>query len=827
MRYASYDIETIELPDEVLELLPEADRLSAKVLDAVAGVILDRRQLAIDSRLQRGIDANFTRCEEGYHGIDDMNRGEMSGNQWVQPHVMNAPLTQVKDHEKTSKKSSAFVRVTARYVDAGAAKISEILLSTDDKAFGFSATPVPTFIDALQDQSVMKDPQTGNAMERFRFPGETNPPQAVGTSDGQPTYALKASDVAEEHINRAEIAAKKAETQVHDWMVECHHTAEMRKVIFDAARLGVGVLKGPYPEIRRGYAVMKKPGLSPGAPSSLAVVMKTTVSPADKWVNPWNIFPDPACGDNIRNGSYVFEREYLSEKGVRDLMGVKGYIRRQIEKALTIGPTTAMKDTNPNKDKTVLQYELWHFYGTISRKELAAINPKAAKAVAKDRPIVSVQMTVIEDTVIRVILNPLEVSGDLPYMSIPWQPRAGSWVGTGVAEQLRVPQEITNASTRALLNNAGISAGPQIVIAQGLISPADGDWEIVPNKVWYLKDDGTMDDVRKAFVSFQITNIGDQIMKIVEYGMRLAEEVSSIPLVTQGMSGKTTPETYGATQLQDNNANQLLRSIAATFDVYITEPLVMGYYEWYLLDENIPAENKAEFVVHATGSAALVEQAIQDRSYIDLLPILQNPQYGFNPKKVGRMIAKSRRLPVQDLMYTKEEQEKIDSQPPTPAPAVQVAQIKAEIEKMKMQMEANVDAAANASAERIAQIETEADKEIAQMREQTAQLRIKMDTDRDNVYVQTQLQTAQTVYESKLKELQLKKDLATAEFAMQQKISVDQAKTKLADTAMKLRVQKEMEMVHAHTELRKHGMKEAMKPPIQTVGRAKDAFSQI
>ena len=50
-------------------------------------------------------------------------------------------------------------------------------------------------------------------MERFRFPGETNPPQPVGTSDGQPTYALKASDVAEEHINRAEIAAKKAETR--------------------------------------------------------------------------------------------------------------------------------------------------------------------------------------------------------------------------------------------------------------------------------------------------------------------------------------------------------------------------------------------------------------------------------------------------------------------------------------------------------------------------------------------------------------------------------------------------------------------------------------
>lgn len=826
MQYASYDIEDIELPDEVLELLPEQDRLTAKVLQSVAKNLTDKRQVAINSREQRGIDSNFTRCEESYLGIDDMNRSEMSGNHWVQPHVMNAPLTQEKDTQKKGKKSSAFVRLTARYVDAGSAKISEILLSTDDKAFSFSATPVPTFIDAQQDQSVMTHP-SGAPMERFAFPGEQNTPAPIGSADGQPTYPLTTAQVGEEQISIAEIAAKKAETQVHDWMIECHHTSEMRKVIFDAARLGVGVLKGPYPERRRGYAVMKKKSLTPGGPGAIEIVMKEYVSPADKWVNPWNIFPDPACGDNVRNGSYIFEREYLSEKGVRDLIGVKGYITRQITQALSIGPSKAVKDTNPNKDKNVEQFELWHFYGTMTRKELQAINPKAAKVIAKDREIVSVQMTVIEDTVIRVILNPLEVSGDLPYMSIPWQPRAGSWVGTGVAEQLRVPQEITNAATRALLNNAGISAGPQIVIAQGVITPADNDWEIVPNKVWLLKDDGTMDDVRKAFVSFHIENVGDQIMKIVEYGMRLAEEVSSIPLVTQGMSGKTTPETYGATQLQDNNANQLLRSIAATFDGYITEPLVMGYYEWYLLDENIPAENKAEFVVHAQGSAALVEQAIQDRSYIDLLPILQNPQYGFNPKKVGRMIAKSRRLPVEQLMYSKEEQEKIDSTPPPPAPAVQVAQIKAEIEKMKMQMEANVEAAANASAERIAQIEVEAEREIAQMREQTAQLRIKMDTDRDNVYVQTQLQTAQTVYEAKLRDLQLKKDLAVAEFAMQEKMSIDQAKTKLADTAMKLRVQKEMEMVHAHTDLRKHGMKETMKPPVQVSGRAQDSFSQI
>ena len=827
MHFVVRDVDEIELPDEILDLLPETDRLTAKFLQSVGEALVNKRTLAMNARKNRGIEATWTRCEENYHGIDDMNRAEMRGNQWVQPHVMNAPLTRERDTKKSTKRSSAFVRLTARYVDSGAAKVSEILLSTDDRAFSFSATPVPTLIEGLSDKSVVTNPQTGQPLERFAFPGEHNPPAPSGQLDGQPTYPLQTDQLAEEQINRAQIAAKKAETQVHDWMIECHHASEMRKVIFDAARLGVGVLKGPFPTRRRAYAVMKKKGLGPNDPGMIEVVMQDKISPADKWVNPWNIFPDPACGDNVRNGSFIFEREYVSEKGIRELIGLPGYIKRQIKAVIKGGPKKPLNETNPNHDPTIEQYELWHFYGTLTRDELKAINPRALKDVPKGQDILNVQVTMVDDIVIRGTLNPLFTSGDLPYLSIPWQPRAGSWVGTGVAEQVRTAQEITNGATRALLNNAGISAGPQIVIAQGLIVPADGDMELVPNKVWYLKDDGTMDDVRKAFVSFAIPNVGDQIMKIVEYGMRLAEESSSIPLVTQGFSGKTTPETYGATQLQDNNANQLLRSIAATFDDYITEPLVLGYYEWYLLDDKIPAEDKGEFVVHAHGSAALVEQAIQDRSYIELLPILQNPQYGFNPKKVGKMIAKSRRLPVAELMYTKEEQDKIDSTPPPPAPQVQVAQIKAELEKAKMQMEANVEAAANASAERIAQMEGEYEMQIAQLREQTAQLRIKMDTDRDNVYVQTQLQTAQTVYEAKLQELNLKKEIAQSEFAMQHQLSIDQAKTKLADTAMKLKVQRELEQVHAQTELKKHAVKDAMKPPVQRPGKAKDAFSQF
>ena len=120
--------------------------------------------------------------------------------------------------------------------------------------------------------------------------------------------------------------------------------------------------------------------------------------------------------------------------------------------------------------------------------------------------------------------------------------------------------------------------------------------------------------MNRAFQLYEIPNVTDQMLKILETGERLGEEATSIPLITQGQSGVTTPDTFGAAQLQNNNANQLLRSIGYAFDDNITEPQVRQYYEWLLLDPDVPDEEKGEFTINAHGSIALVERAIQDQT---------------------------------------------------------------------------------------------------------------------------------------------------------------------------------------------------------------------
>jgi hypothetical protein len=55
-----------------------------------------------------------------------------------------------------------------------------------------------------------------------------------------------------EHRDRAQVREGGGD-RIYDWMVECQHAAEMRKVIDDAARIGVGVLKGPIPAAKKHW----------------------------------------------------------------------------------------------------------------------------------------------------------------------------------------------------------------------------------------------------------------------------------------------------------------------------------------------------------------------------------------------------------------------------------------------------------------------------------------------------------------------------------------------------------------------------------------------
>ena len=782
----------------------ESDTLER--LESIGTAIAKLRDEAIKGRKESGIEDIWAKCEESYLGIDDANRGEFKNAKWAKPMSAEGPLT--RDRQSGEEiRSTVFVRLTSRYVDAGAAKMQEILLPIDDKPFSFEPTPVPDLIKGKEDLRPVTDEQ-GQPMMK---PAEAAPPvPGAPPAPPAPPAQMTVKDLAEQVMAKATDSAKKAEKRIYDWMVEAKHPAEMRKVIHDASRIGVGVLKGPFPVIRSSKALTQ-------TEQGVALEMVEEIKPGEKWIDAWNLFPDPACGEDIHEGGYVVEADYLARKQVIALKKDKTYITSQLDKVLEEGPGKANLEasSNPNKQKAPdkKRFPVWYFTGSIKRDELALLNPGQAKTVSADQEDVFAIVTMINDTAVKATINPLE-SGKFPYRAMPWSRRPGHWAGVGVGEQAEVPQRILNGATRAMLNNAGKSAGSQIVIGHGL-EPVDGQPTITPDKLWQMSPEAVVDDVRKLFATFQIPNITPAMMEIIQYAFKLAEESTNIPLVTQGQSGPTTPNTLGQTQLQDNNANQLLRSVAASFDDHITEPLIDDYYEWLMLDPDVPEEEKGDFQINAHGSIVLVERAIQDQTLLWMSNVVMNPAFGLDPEKWITEMLKSKRMDPRTFSLSDEDKAKRQQQPPPMAPAVQAAQIRAQSDLQKTQMT------------------LQADGQVAQMENTTEIQRIKTEADRDTIYANAERERTTQDIQVRMAELQIKKDLAVLEYATQQKISLDEVKAGLAKESMRLNVQKELAGAEQMLDLHKHHVPAAQQPieqpPVQVPGRAPNghAFQQV
>jgi len=826
-----------DLPDDVAAVIrPHADA-PPSLLAAIGVQIAQKREEAKGARSSSGIESTWRECEEAYLGIDDANRHEFNDAKWAKPMSMDGPVTTGKRAKQSEHRSTVFLRLTSRYVDAGVAKIGEILMPADDKAFSFSEMPVPELLAAKEDDSQVVHSDLGVPLTRPQVPGEVPPPAAApppATAPPPPAAApalpappgpaaaagpgappappaapprvpLTVKDFAVEAIELARKKAKAAETRIYDWMTETQYRAEIRKLIADSARIGVGVLKAPTPRSKRVMAITK------GKDGGVDLEIKEKIIPAGVWVDPWNIFPDPACGENIHDGDYVFERDFMSSRQVRGLKKLPGYIASQIDRVIEEGPDKAglaESGSSNSGGKNKGRYTVWYFYGQLTRDEMQAIDQASGKPNSDDGTDnpdeMHVIVTLINDSVVRATVNPLD-SGSFPYHSMPWQRRAQHWAGVGVAEQMRTPQKVTNAALRALLNNAGKSAGSQFVIDMAAIRPADGLWTITPDKIWEKTNDGPA-DVRQAFMAIQIPNVTQQLMEIITLGERFAEETTSIPLIAQGQSGATTPDTFGAAQLQNNNANQLLRSIGYAFDDYITEPVVRQFYEWLLLDPDVPDEEKGEFQIDAHGSAALVERAIQDQSIAQMGAMAANPLYGIDPKKWARLFLKSKKLSPDEVMYSEEEQAKLDAAPPPEAPAVTVAKIAADTQLKLGVMQQQADQQTAAEEQKIADMTHILEGGKAQIEQQRVHGELTL----------------------KAHQIDMEHQRALMEYANRMKISLDQAKAALAKTAMQLQTERDLNAANNAHEMRKHRTPGAPKPPVQVPGRAANgqAFSQ-
>ena len=133
-------------------------------LAKLSSALSKSREEAISHRAASGIEEDWLEDEEFYEGIDDANRAQLSTRQ--KPIGYGGQT----NHVPAPTRSTVFMNITRPYVDAASAKISDMLLPTDEQNWGLNPTPVPDLIKAQDDASPLINGQGQPMMHEVADP---------------------------------------------------------------------------------------------------------------------------------------------------------------------------------------------------------------------------------------------------------------------------------------------------------------------------------------------------------------------------------------------------------------------------------------------------------------------------------------------------------------------------------------------------------------------------------------------------------------------------------------------------------------------------------
>lgn len=574
--------------------------------------------------------------------------------------------------------SRIFVNLTRPKCEALESRLAEMLFPTDDRNWEITPTP--------------------------------NPELASGLRSPNPA-AVESAQTLQQAAKRA---AEAMQRLMDDQLTETQYSEKAKAAIHDAVVLGTGVLKGPVIAARS-----EKRWVAAGGVQVLSV--QQIIAPEIEVVSPWDFFPDMSAA-SLSECEFVFERRFITRRTLRQLAQRPGYRAESIREVLRDDPRgSRISDWQRAQLREVLevgqpwdetQYEWWQYHGPIEREDAEALGLSLP-----DDPLIGLEVMVefVGTRVIRVELHPLDTQ-DTVYSLFSLVEDDSTPFGYGVPYLLRSAQTALNAAWRMMLDNAALAVGPQIIINQHVIKPADGIYALSPRKLWLLNDPTR--NVREAFEAFQVQSNQPELMGIIELARALIEKESNIPDLMQGDLGSMPQQTASGMSMAMNAANTVLRRLVKRWDDQITKTLIRRFYDYNMQYSELQ-DVKGDFEVDARGSSALMVKETQAQSLMQLLQLAQSPTLLPLTKisALYRKLVETLRLSADELVYSDDELTAMQQQQaamqqqqaaiqqqaqlPAPDPQVQMAQQQQQLDAEKTALQAQLKRDEIAARERV------------------------------------------------------------------------------------------------------------------------------
>tara|TARA_R100001530_G_scaffold94901_1_gene65900 strand:+ start:1301 stop:3358 length:2058 start_codon:yes stop_codon:yes gene_type:complete len=550
--------------------------------------------------------------------------------------------------------SDIYMMITEVKCRAAESWLRDILLDTGTPPWDIQPTPIPELSPAH-----LEEVQNAFAAEVVKLVEEEG--QAPTPDKMAELKEMISQEYRFKLLQAADDRAKRMKLKISDQFAQGGWSESFNDFITDLVTYPCAFIKGPVVRRQRRLAYTQN------EEGKTVVEADEVIAPEFERVDPFRMYPEPGIS-NINDG-YLFEHHPLSRMDLSDLIGVPGYDEEAVRKVLDIGNGQSWinddielaKDEEERKfhtfDRPTEIFDALEFWGKVSGKMLKEWGLEDENEEIDEAREYDANVWIVGNYVIKAVLN-YDPLGEKPYAKTSFIKHPGAFWGKGIPEIIEDLQGVCNAAARALVNNMGISSGPQVEVNLERIPPNEDITQMHPWKIWQVTND-PLGSSSPAVRFTQPDDNANTLMGVYDRFAKLADDHSGIPSYLQGdLNVKGAGRTASGLSMLMGSAGKGIRQVVMHIDSDVMKPIIHRQFVYnmrYDEDESI----KGDVEILPKGAINLAVKETVNVRRIEFLNATANEiDMGIVGKEgrasILREVAKSLQMPVDEIVPSRE-----------------------------------------------------------------------------------------------------------------------------------------------------------------------------
>lgn len=392
--------------------------------------------------------------------------------------------------------------------------------------------------------------------------------------------------------------------------------------------------------------------------SNKPMVKKTTL-PCVKRVNPFYVFPVSSGMRDVNSGA-IIEIEKYSLSDFYRLGDLPYFDKSKIQTILEKGKNGFSSKEwlfNESEMRSALNNATigaWSFDNNLI--DVISYNGVVMGSLLKDFGFTSaephvpyaIQAWMVDGVIIGVRRN-TDLMGRSPYTKSSFSEMNDQFWGQGIPAVIYHTQDTVNSFARSAINSAAFSSAPMVEVNKDKLAAGTDVTKLAPWKIFYTKGEG------KGIHFFQPKNQAGEFLKIMDYGMTIADEETMIPKYSYGGTGSGAASTASGLAMQLGQSSKGIREIIGRVDRRGLRPHLKRQYQHNMLSADVPDDRKGDFQIVPIGILGILAKEANHARQMEFLQLTTNPVDMQLLKPSGRSqvlheLAKSIGLPAEKII---------------------------------------------------------------------------------------------------------------------------------------------------------------------------------